>query len=119
MKLSWCLAPARCKPNLNRARVVKETMRERANRSRCKGMLNEVVPKSYCSRSKRMQGESEREEREREEEETALLLSQDFLCVWERFRKGNTDSHIPPRQNGMIHLHLVMVFSFIAWKTYL
>lgn len=66
-----------------------------------------------------MQGESESEERGREEEEeTALLLSQDFLCVWEHFQKGNTNSHIPPRQNGMIHLHLDLVFSFITWKTY-
>lgn len=69
-----------------------------------------------------MLGESEREGRgreEEEEEETALLLSLDFLCAWEHFQKGNTDSHIPPRWNGMIHLHLVLVFSFIRWKTYL
>lgn len=66
-----------------------------------------------------MQGESEKEERGRDEEETVLLLSQDFLCEWEHFQKGNTDSHIPPRQNGMIHLHLVTVFSFITQKTYL
>lgn len=53
------------KPTLNRARLVKETMRERANKSTCKGMLNEVVPKSTAVGQRECGGRA----RERKEEE--------------------------------------------------
>lgn len=72
------------KPDLNRARQSeekkKETMRERANKLRCKGMLNEAVPKSSAVGQKEC-----RRERERKRRGDALLLRQDFLCVWEHF----------------------------------
>lgn len=49
------------KPDLNRARLVKkkerETMRERANKQRCKGMLNEAVPKSTAVGQKECRSE--------------------------------------------------------------
>ena len=57
------------KPKLNRARLVKETMSERANKSRCKGMLNEVVPKSTAAGQKecrgRAKGRKEEEKKKR------------------------------------------------------
>lgn len=93
------------KPDLNRARLVKKKKTMRANKSRCKGMLNEAVPKSTAVGQKECRRAREKRRR-----------GQDFLCVWERFQKGNTGSHIPPRQNEMIHLYLLMVFSFITRK---
>lgn len=98
------------KPDLNTVRLVKkEKKAKKANKSRCKGMLNEAVPKSTAVGQKECRRAGEKKRRRCFRGKTS--------CVYGNVSKGgNTGSHIPARQNEMIHLYLVMVFSFIAWK---